>query len=293
MLEPAIIAFRLLQYLGAAILLGSSLFFVYALPGPGPWARRLVAGGAVLLAVASALAIGAQASLFAGSFADGFTVGAMREVVAFMDLGKAALARAVVAALAAILILVLPAGRASWLLAAALGAAAAASLAWLGHGAAGEGGLGKIQLAGDILHALAASAWIGALVCFAVLLFQPGRAPVGSLHRALVRFSGFGPAIVALLVVTGLVNAWILVGSEHALDLWAIPYGRLLAAKLVLFLAMLALAGLNRFRHTGTLLAEPEARSALRLSIAAETAAGLAILALVAWLGTLAPPSAA
>jgi len=296
MLEPAIIAARLLQYVGAAILFGSSLFFAYALLRPERvrWARPLVATGAALLALSSAFAIGAQASLFAGSFAEGLTAEAMGEVVAWMDSGKAAAFRAVIAALAAISLFVLPAGRSRWLVAAGLGTVATASLAWLGHGAATEGTLGSLHLVSNILHMLAAAIWVGALVCFAGLLFERRPVPDETLHAALVRFSGFGPVLVAILVLTGLVNAWILVGPARALELWDTPYGRLLAIKLALFLAMLALAALNRFRHTAALLTDRLAAiGALKRSITAETAAGLAVLFLVAWLGTLAPPAAA
>lgn len=296
MVETAVIVVRLLQYLGAAILFGSSLFFVYA-PGfeaPPRWARPLAACGAALLAAASMLAVAAQASLFAGSFAEGLTVAAMRDVVAYMDIGKAAVVRAALAALALVVLLFLPAGRSIWLLAAALGGFAAASLAWLGHAAVGEGALGSVHLACDILHVLAASVWVGALVCFVLLLLQREPVPEDALHGALVRFSALGPAIVAVLVMTGLVNAWVLVGPAHTLDLWATSYGRLLAVKLALFVVMLALAAVNRFRLTAALRTNfVPMIGVLKLNIAIETAAGFAILLLVAWLGTLAQPAAA
>ena len=74
MIEPAIVVVRLLQYLGAMVLLGSSLFFVYALPKTGRgsavemrWARPLVAGAAALLVLSSLGSVATQAILFAGS----------------------------------------------------------------------------------------------------------------------------------------------------------------------------------------------------------------------------------
>ena len=66
MLEAAVIAVRFLQYAGAAVLFGSPLFFVYAGEPAPRVARAMVASAAVLLALASALEIGAQSSLFAG-----------------------------------------------------------------------------------------------------------------------------------------------------------------------------------------------------------------------------------
>ena len=82
-------------------------------------------------------------------------------------------------------------------------------------------------------------------------------------------------------------------GPRNALDLWGTPYGRLLSIKLLAFVAMLGLAALNRYRFTPALAEGNEsARPWLLRSVAAESAAGLAVLALVAWLGTLAPPGA-
>ena len=52
-------------------------------------------------------------------------------------------------------------------------------------------------------------------------------------------------ASVAALLGTGIVNAWILVGSLHAL--LVTEYGRLLMLKLAVFAIMLAFAAVNRF----------------------------------------------
>lgn len=73
------------------------------------------------------------------------------------------------------------------------------------------------------------------------------------------------------------------------------PYGKLLIIKLLLFVGMLALAGLNRWRLTpglGIAIRNGDTASAiigLRRSLLVEGGAALAILALVAWLGTLDP----
>jgi len=278
MLEAAVIAARWLQYAGAAILFGSSLFFVYA--GPAARGRALVATGAAVLTLTSLAAIAAQASLFAGSFADGLTSASLGAVATTMDLGKAALARACIAALALVLVL-----RPRWPLVATLGALAAASLAWLGHGGADEGH--PLHLVTDIVHVLAACAWLGALPAF---LLMSGCA---DFHHQLARFAGIGSLLVALLVLTGLLNALFLIGLAHVLDVWATPYGQALAVKLALFAAMLALAANNRWRLTPALANRPgpEAVAALRHSIGFEMLAGAAVLGAVAWLGTLPPPA--
>jgi putative copper resistance protein D len=306
-LEPAVVLLRLMQYAGAMVLMGSSLFFVYGLPkiGPAsaaetPWAGKLLAAGGALLAIAALLSIPGQASMLTGSFAEGLKLETMSAVVAGMDLGKAAVFRAAVAAVAVILVLTLKPSRAVWIMAAGLGALATGSLAWMGHGAATEGPGGPVHLLSDILHGWAAAIWIGALLAFLLLLRTrtPTSDATAALHRALHGFSGIGTALVAVLVATGAINGWFLVGPAHLDGLWTTPYGRFLSLKLVLFVAMLGLAAVNRFRLTpelgrGLHSQEDErvARAALRRSIVIETAFALAVLTLVAWFGTLAPPA--
>lgn len=290
MIEPAILIVRLLQYVGAAVLFGSSLFFVYA--APALWPRRLLAGTAGLLALSSLLAIGVQASLFAGSLAAGFTGEVLGAVVSSMDLGKAAVVRSVAAGLA-LLLLVVPRTRLTRPAVIGLAAVATASLAWMGHGAAGEN---PLQLAADIVHALAAVIWLGALAAFVVLLRR--RTGLATLHAALRRFSRVGVPLVAVLVLTGLANSWFLVGPDHLSGLVNTPYGRVLLAKLALFAGMLVFAARNRDRHTPAIEADlaagspsPANLARLRHSIVTEAALGLGVLVAVAWLGTLVPPA--
>ena len=189
----------------------------------------------------------------------------------------------------------------NWLLVASTGAATAlASLAWTGHGAAGEGAKGTVQLIADIVHLLAAGAWLGALFAFAaMLLCNPATVTAGHLrltHHALDRFSVAGAIIVALVVISGLVNSWMLVGPQNILMLHTTLYGQLLIAKLLLFVIMLILAATNRFRLTpafdGALQsgATSDAVGKLRLSLALELGIATTILGLVAWFGMLQPP---
>lgn len=308
MLEAAVIALRLLQYAGAMVLMGSSLFFIYALPSSGEgsaaqsrWTRPLLIGAGLVLALAAILGIAAQSSVLAGSVSEGLKAETLKAVVSGMDLGKAAIVRAVAAILAVVCLLAFKPARRSWTVAAVLGAVATASLAWMGHGAATEGPLGLLHLVSDILHALAAAFWIGALATFFGLLAAPPAASAArhTVYHALHGFSGIGSVSVAVLVATGALNSWILVGLDHVSALWTTPYGRLLTLKLILFAAMLGLAAANRFRHTPALgrvlgdntSSEPALRE-LRRSVVLETALGVGVLATVAWLGVLAPPMA-
>lgn len=181
-------------------------------------------------------------------------------------------------------------------------ALAVATLAWGGHGAMSEGGLGILHVAADIAHLLAAAVWMGSLMGLVLLVARPvTRIDAGHLDlswRALHGFSRTGTAAVAIIVVTGVVNGWLIVGPDSLPHLTSTLYGQLLLAKLGAFAAMVGLASLNRIRLTPALrsaTASGTARrelGALRLSLALEAVLGIAILALVAWLGTLEPVAA-
>lgn len=305
MIEAAVIASRLFQYASASILMGSALFALYALPREGPqsaaafaWPRRLLLGAALVLAPSAAAGLLAQTMLLSGSVDEGLKRASLEAVIGGMAFGKAAVCRILAAAAASLVLLLSPSGRRLWWVTAALGTIAVASFGWMGHAAAGEGAAANYHLAADIGHALSAAVWIGALVGFVFVagLAMRREGGVAALHVALRRFSAVGTAVVAALILSGLVNAWVLVGPDRVGDFLTTPYGRLLALKLLLFAGMLALAAANRFRHTPALNSAEgtaPALTALRRSVACEAAAGLAILVLVAWLGTLAPPSGA
>ncbi len=183
----------------------------------------------------------------------------------------------------------------------ALGSGVAlASLAWTGHGAAGEGSAGKTQLFADIIHLLAAGAWLGALAALTVTLFRGADVLhedyLRMTHRLLKGFSVAGTIIVTLVLGSGLVNSWMLVGPQNLLTSHTTHYGQLLIAKLVLFGMMLAIAAANRFKLTPAFERALQSGGAsgavvrLRKSLAVELGIAVFILGLVAWLGTLEPP---
>ena len=73
-----------------------------------------------------------------------------------------------------------------------------------------------------------------------------------------------GYAAVTTLVGSGLVNAWVLVGSPERLI--TTQYGQLLLVKVCLFAGMLALAAQNRFRLVPVVISlsgEPTSTQAL------------------------------
>jgi putative copper resistance protein D len=176
-----------------------------------------------------------------------------------------------------------------------LAAAMLASLAWAGHGAATPGPPGDLHLAADIFHLLGAGLWLGTLPPLILLLAEARRA--GDAEWAAVartatrRYSVLAVASVTVLLAGGLVNTWFLAGSVPALV--GTEYGRLLLAKIGLFIVMLMVAAVNLLRLTPRLAGPRNVfwRTVARLQSNAriEAALGLGILAIVGALGTLPP----
>jgi copper resistance protein D len=177
-------------------------------------------------------------------------------------------------------------------------AAVAGTLAWSGHGGARPGIPGDFHLAADVLHLIAASAWIGGLVPLACLLALLRRSHAGAAmpvaHEITQRFSNLGIGAVAAILASGTVNAWFLAGSTQALA--ATHYGHLLLVKIALFAVMICIAAANRQILLPKLSMSrqvpdqgPRAMRQLQRNVALEIVLGLVIVAIVAALG-ITPP---
>lgn len=175
----------------------------------------------------------------------------------------------------------------------ALAVAYVAALAFAGHAAAGEGTEGVVHEMADVLHLIAAAAWLGALVPLAIVLgaAKDTSSALAVARTATLRFSTLGVVSVGTVLVTGIVNTFELTGSWAAL--FGTVYGRLLLVKIALFLAMLAIAAVNRMRLTPQLVAGGAAAGPalrqLRVNALTEAVIGALILLIVAMLGTLPP----
>jgi copper resistance protein D len=172
--------------------------------------------------------------------------------------------------------------------------------AWMGHSAAGEGVSLVYQVLVDGLHLLASGVWLGSLPLLVLLLSwmqhsdDPGAVQVAA--QATRRFSVVGLASMSLLILSGLANAWELVGTLPALI--GTTYGRLLMLKVSLLLALLALAALNLLRDKPRLLqfvATPEHTDTrpvlrrLRRNVLGELMLGGCILLVVGALSIMPP----
>jgi len=91
---------------------------------------------------------------------------------------------------------------------------------------------------------------------------------------------------VGAVLLTGIVNSWNLLGGPR--DLWTTDYGRLIAFKVVLLIAMIAIATVNKFHLTPRLPARAALVKLQRNSLA-EIGIGLCVIVLVGYLGRLEP----
>ena len=211
MFEETIIGARLVQYSAALVLFGSSLFFLYGVETTGRWQRPLLIVASVIALAASVTWFMAETASLTGDPKDAVHGTVLWSVVTDTRFGKFGLLRGALLVLSLVILCAIPRSRKLMLVQTLLGGAVVASFAWTGHAVSQPGHAGLLHLGSDVLHLLAAGVWIGALVPLTILLWQRGSQaePSGArlVASALERFSGIGPAVVAILILTGLVNS--------------------------------------------------------------------------------------
>jgi copper resistance protein D len=182
--------------------------------------------------------------------------------------------------LAAALVAVVGCSRAGWGATSLASAALLASLGLVGHAAMQTGAEGALHRANHAAHLIAAGAWIGGLIPFAMCLraYQRDDLRKDSV-RAMAGFSFWGQLIVAAIVLTGVVN--IALTSRHPPLPPTTPYRALLVAKLVIVAIMIALALFNRFVLAPRLKTGANALATLRATSLAEIVLGCVVIALV------------
>lgn len=162
-------------------------------------------------------------------------------------------------------------------------------LGWVGHPASHDGLIGVLHCSNYAVHATAAALWVGALPALALgLALAKGEDMHSDVAATVARFSRAGYLAVSLVLATGVIGTWIMLGTWPSWS--ASPYQFWLAVKLALVAVMLVLAATNRFVFTPALAAHPEpSRAALCRMTLSEVVLGFAILATVAHFGTLPP----
>ncbi len=182
-------------------------------------------------------------------------------------------------ALVASALLVRPPARVTWGVAAVATFIVCATVPLLGHAAGSDA-----RFALDLAHILGGGLWLGTLGV--LVLVRGPEADRGALLRA---FAPVALAGAALLVPTGLVAAWLYLGSLQAL--WTTPYGRTLSMKVALVAATVACGYGNwrrfrRERSTGARAAWIGVGSLAAL----EATLAVAIVLVTSWLTELPHP---
>jgi putative copper resistance protein D len=259
--------------------------------------RRVAAIGLAVTAASGAIWILLEAAAMSGlPFSEAITANVLSTVVNETQFGLVFEIRFVLAIILAACLAYDRLSVARWFaLASALGFVAA--IAWTGHAGSTPGEKGLLHLTADALHLIAAAAWTGGLVPFVWLLVATRRYQHEAWSRlargATERFSTLGIVSVAILLGSGIVNAWMLVGSVGGLI--GTQYGHLLLLKIALFAAMVGFAAVNRFWLTPRLAsrsgsaAQLETLHRLTRNSLIEIALALMIFAIVGMLGTWHP----
>lgn len=107
-----------------------------------------------------------------------------------------------------------------------------------------------LSIFSDWLHLVAAGFWVGGLIHLALTMTRgvsglEGRQRLRMQELTIPLFTRLAIAATVVIALTGVYNSWIHVDRLSAL--WGTPYGEALSVKIVLFLVMIALGGLNAF----------------------------------------------
>jgi putative copper resistance protein D len=298
MLEAGLILSRFAHYLAVTALFGVALFPLYSGPsrGEGQPARlsRWLAATLAMLSLAvfltSLLWLTFSTANMNGELAAAVEPTALSSVIYDTGFGRLWIVRLTLSGLllaVTVARLLIRADRQPGAPVFLLAAALLVTLAGTGHTQGGDHVSGLLHVAADGAHLLAAGAWFGGLAALGFTLRQPA----ADAEAVLRRFSGMGYVAVAVLVGSGVVNSWFLVGSISRLTTTA--YGQILLIKLFLFAGMLALATANQFWLVPSLMNNDGQQdlwlARLRRHVMGEQALGVLVLLVVGILGTLEP----
>ena len=155
-----------------------------------------------------------------------------------------------------------------------------------------------VGLVNDILHLATGSIWFAGIVILAVLLPDAWRgkdagARLRLLAPVVIRFSKVALVTITIVALTGSLNSFLNVAALD--DLLSSTYGLSLTVKILLFLGVLALGGINHFflrermrrgmeAAGGDDASARSAQRAFRTTIGLELAIAIAIMGMTGWL---------
>jgi copper transport protein len=249
--------------------------------GDAPWPRRLLVGAA-----ATGLLCSLAGVVLQGALGGGVSLGSAldRDIVEASLETRTGEAWAIRAGLwAAVLAVVALMRRPAFAPAAVLMALAAAlvvSLPLAGHADTQEPQ--ALLVPADVVHVIAAGAWLGGLVILVVAYWRRTHAPGAA--EATRRFSSLALYAVLAIAAAGAAQAWFYLDGPGSL--FTTTYGVSLLAKIVLLGVIVAIASGNRRR-----VRDLVRTGALKRAMRAEVAVAVLVLAATAVLVRAAPPA--
>ena len=248
--------------------------------------RRLLRVARISAAVALTIGvawIAVESAVIAGAGNVAMTLHALPVVALRTQYGQWLLVRGVL--LLAVLPLLRP-WRAGNAVATVVAAIALSVQPMLGHAGALSGSIGTTLIISEVLHLLAAGAWLGSLL---PLFITIGTLPHNAAATACRSFTPVGLSAVLMLGGTATVQVAEFMGGLPGL--FGTGYGHIALAKLGLFVVLLALAAINRLALTDRLAgtAPDAARRHMRMSVATEAVLGIFVVLTAGFLASHAP----
>ena len=252
----------------------------------------LVQAAIVASATATVIGLVLQATVLAGT--EGDLTGELFSSIAETPFGRAYLVR--LPLLAGLMVLLLQRVRvtslamdnekragvgwwAGWLV---LGAILLATSSFSGHAAVGQPRV--LSIANDIVHLWSGATWFTGIIVLAAFVPHAWRTKDNDdrlqvMTPMVVRFSKLAVVAITIVAITGFVNSLFDVGNLE--DMVQETYGQALSVKILLFLGVLALGGINHFYVRRKLEHGEGTQPAVRLfrrTLAIELALGLLIM---------------
>jgi putative copper export protein/methionine-rich copper-binding protein CopC len=302
-LTPAYVAARALSFAAILIVIGAAVFRVAVVAraagldnslrtSMSAKAARLGFVAAVVTLVAAVVRLYLQSRMMNGSAAA--EMAPLRVMTTETQWGVAWLIQAAAAVCAIVAFWLARRGsKLGWAVAGVAAAALAASPALGGHAIA-SARLTTVAVLVDGLHVLGAAGWLGSLLCVVfigvrVALEDAGETRWQTVAAVVNAFSPTALAFATVVALTGLVSAWLRLGSLA--PLWTSTYGRVLLVKLALLSGVVATAAYNWLRVRPSLGTESATRH-FRRSAATELAIGVLVIVATAILVAVPTPIA-
>jgi copper resistance protein D len=288
--DQLLAAARFVHYAATLQLFGVTVFYVVLMPAQSRPAlerplRAIAIGSAAVTLVSGVLWLLATAAGMGSGPSDAINPTVVGTVLTRTGFGQVWGPRLLLAA-AALGLTFVP-GLVAWRSALLVSVAVLGSLGLVGHAATGTGLILLVNETSQVLHVLSSGFWIGALLplLFLLRLFRDD-AHAPHADAALRRFSGLGHIAVALLVGTGVLNTWLILGSRLE---WGSLYVQLLGIKVAIAGGMVVLALVNRYVFMPRIPHGGPGATQLARGTVAEFVLSAAILGLVSIIGMISP----